>query len=70
MEQRKIFVLGSRIGKGMMKGLLCAAFFTLHSSLFTSIAMAQSGMVTEIKVVAVDEFKELAGQASGYSGSG
>ena len=38
MEQRKIFVLGSRIGKGMMKGLLCAAFFTLHSSLFTSCA--------------------------------
>ena len=53
-----------------MKWLLGAAFFTLHSSLFTSIAMAQSGMVTEIKVVAVDEFKELAGQASGYSGSG
>jgi len=38
MEQRKIFVLGSRIGKGMMKGLLCASFFTLHSSLFTSCA--------------------------------
>ena len=38
MEQRKIFALGSRIGKGMMKGLLCAAFFTLHSSLFTSCA--------------------------------
>ncbi len=38
MEQRTIFVLGSRIGKGMMKGLLCAAFFTLHSSLFTSCA--------------------------------
>ena len=38
MEQRKIFVLGSRIGKGMMKGLLCAAFFTLHSLLFTSCA--------------------------------
>ena len=38
MEQRKVFVLGRRIGKGVMKGLLCAAFFTLHSSLFTSCA--------------------------------
>ena len=38
MEQRKVFVLGRRIGKGVMKGLLCAAFFTLHSSLLTSCA--------------------------------
>ena len=56
--------------KQMVKWLLGAAFFTLHPSLFTSTAIAQSGMVTDIKIVAVDEFKELAGQAGGYSGSG
>lgn len=36
MEQRKIFEIGRRIGKSVMKGSLCAAFFALHSLLFTS----------------------------------
>ena len=34
------------------------------------IAVAQSGMVTEIKILALDEFTELAPLASGYSGGG
>lgn len=38
MEQRKVFVLGRRLREGVMKGLLCTAFFTLHSMLITSCA--------------------------------
>ena len=52
-----------------MRGMLCAALFTLHSSLFISTASAQ-GLLTDIKVVAVQEFKDLDKQASGYSGTG
>ena len=53
----------------MVRGLLCAALFTLHSSLFTSTAGAQ-GLLTDIKVVAIQEFKDLDGQAQGYHGTG
>ena len=38
MEQRKVFVLGRRLREGVMKGLLCTAFFTLHAMLITSCA--------------------------------
>ena len=48
-----------------LKGMLLTACFMLHSSLFISTATAQ-GLVTEIKVVAVNEYKQL--NASGYSG--
>ena len=55
--------------KMMMTRMLCLAFFTLHSSLFTSTVMAQ-GMVTDIKIVAVQKFDSLATHTSGYSGGG
>ena len=51
----------------VMRAMLCAAFFTLHSSLFTPTASAQ-GMVTDIKVFAVQEFNDLKTKAAGYSG--
>ena len=57
-------------GMTMKRKLLCASFLISHFSYLICPTMAQSGMVTEIKVVAVNEFKELEGQASGYSGSG
>ncbi len=58
----------AEVGKGM-RSLLCAAFLISHFSFLISSAGAQ-GMVTEIKVVAVQEFADLAAQASGYSGDG
>ena len=44
------------------------ALFTILFSLSASAAMAQ-GMVTDIKIVAVQEWDSLAPQASGYSGA-
>ena len=56
---------------GMRTWMLGAAFFALHSSLFTSTVMAQQkGMVTDIKVIAVQDFDELATQGAGYIGTG
>ena len=54
----------------MKRKLFCAAFLISHFSFLICPTMAQSGMVTEIKVVAVNEFSELRGQESGYSGGG
>ena len=45
------------------------ALFTILLSLYTSAAMAQ-GMVSEIKIVAVQKTDSLAPQAEGYSGAG
>ena len=47
-----------------------AFLFFLFSPFLICSAVAQSGMVTEIKVVAVNEFNDLSAQASGYEGSG
>jgi hypothetical protein len=69
MRKKNINAREERMMRRMVKWLFCAAFFTLHSSLFTPTASAQ-GMVTEIKVVAIQEFKDLDNQASGYSGTG
>lgn len=45
-------------------------FLIAHFSLLICTARAQSGMVTEIKIFALDEFKELSSLSSGYSGAG
>ena len=52
----------------VMRGLLCAACFMLHASFFISTAGAQ-GMVTEIKIIAVQDYEDLAAVSGGYSGN-
>lgn len=54
--------------KGGARVFLCVTAFTLHSTLFTSSVKAQS-MVTEIKVIAVQEYEDLAAQSGGYTGN-
>ena len=53
-----------------MRRLLCAAFLIAQFSFFISPAAAQSGMVTEIKIVAVQEPDSLSAHTNGYSGGG
>ena len=69
MRKKNINAREERMMRRMVKWLFCAAFFTLHSSLFTPTASAQ-GLLTDVKVVAIQEFKDLDSQAKGYHGTG
>ena len=51
------------------RAVLFAACLVLQSSRFISMATAQ-GLLTEIKIVAVNDFDQLNPQAGGYSGAG
>lgn len=53
----------------MIKGLLCTAFLTLPLSHYLTCPASAQGMVTDIKVLALDELSELEGQTAGYTGA-
>lgn len=50
------------------RALLIASLITYHLSLNLCPAVAQTGMVTEIKILALNYFKELAENSGGYYG--
>ena len=56
---------------GMMtRGMALAAGVMLHTTLFTPTATAQpKGMVTDFKVLALQEFKEVGPNSAGYYGA-
>ena len=66
--KRDYYKQAGRLSGMMMKGMLCATCFALHASFFTPKAMAQ-GMVTEIKVFAINDEDSIKPFTQGYKGT-
>jgi hypothetical protein len=69
MKYNYIKRAGMKMGM-MTRGMALAAGIVLHTTLFTPTATAQpKGMVTDFKVLALQEFKEVGPNSAGYYGA-